>query len=203
MNTPIRLVFAVMFLSVLSFPSSRPASADSRETPEKPRISLNEISLGSGYVKGSFKFALCDYSVTPVFIRVGFDISPLVGLEGRTSSLQLAFEPFINSIQGTNKGIEAGSSIGVRYLKKIARSVDLFTEGSVAPMSLGIDTWEQGRSGFNFLDQIGGGLQYKFFENSAFFFGYRLRHISNANLFNRHNAGINSQGFIGGISWLY
>jgi lipid A 3-O-deacylase len=124
-------------------------------------------------------------------------------MEGRQSTLQLEFEPFVNSINGKNAGVETGCSLGVRYFYTISRSVDLFTEGSIAPMFLGIDTIEQRESGFNFLDQIGGGLQYKLFSKIALFAGYRFMHISNARFVNRPNEGINSNALIGGFSWLF
>lgn len=177
-------------------------SAASQEEIKKPAIFLNELAIGTGYVHGVFKHSY-DYSVYPAFVRLGFNINTLVGLEGCQSTFQLALEPFLNSIQGENQGVEAGSSIGVRYLHKLSTSVDVFTEASVAPMFLGIDTVEQGKSGFNFLDQIGAGLQYKFSGKGALFVGYRFRHISNATLVNRPNAGLNSDALVSGFTWLY
>ena len=70
-------------------------------------------------------------------------------------------------------------------------------------MFLSIKSVEQGDAGFNFLDQLGAGLQYKVSERTAIFGGYRFRHISHAGLADRPNGGINSNALVAGFSWLY
>ncbi|NTW98397.1 MAG: acyloxyacyl hydrolase [Geobacteraceae bacterium] len=203
MNHCIKPASVLLFLTVLSVPAVMDTRAASQDEVNKTGIFLNEIGIGSGYINGSLEPFPDKYSVYPAFVRFGFNISSLIGMESRLSTLQLALEPFVNSFEGENQGIETGCSIGVRYFHKIAGSVDLFTEAGVAPMFLGIDTVEQGKSGFNFLDQIGAGLQYKLSGSTAFFIGYRFRHISNASIVNRPNSGLNSDALIGGFSWLY
>lgn len=193
----------LLFLSVLSVPTVMDAKAASQDEVNKPVIFLNEIGIGSGYINGLREPSPDKYSVYPAFVRFGFNISSLIGMEGRLSTLQLAFEPFVNSIEGEKKGIEAGCSVGVRYFHKIGQAIDFFAETGVAPMFLGIDTVEQGKSGFNFLDHFGAGIQYKLSSSTAFFVGYRFRHISNATILNRPNSGLNSDALICGFSWLY
>ncbi|MEI8186393.1 MAG: acyloxyacyl hydrolase [Chlorobiaceae bacterium] len=202
MNHSVKLLFLLFSLAVLSVPSMMDATAASQDEQKKSGIFLNEIAVGSGYVHSSFQGSQNDYFVYPALVRVGFDISSLVGIGGQKSKMQLALEPFVNAIAGDKRGVEAGLSIGVRYFQAIAKSFDLFTEISVAPMFLGIDTVEQGVAGFNFLDQIGLGLQYKLSDCSAFFVGYRFRHLSNANI-SHPNLGINSDAPVCGISWLF
>jgi len=117
--------------------------------------------------------------------------------------MQFTLEPFLNAVSGSRDGIEAGCGFGIRYLHEVARPVDLFFEASAAPMFYSIDTAEQGKAGFNFLDQIGAGLQYRFASDKAIFGGYRWRHISHAGIADRSNDGINSNAIVVGISWLY
>ncbi len=164
---------------------------------------LNEISIGSGYARGSIKGVPGKYTLYPAFARFGFDISSLFGMEGRRSSLQVAFEPFLNSIDLPEGGFESGCSIGLRYFHHLAGAVDLFVEAGGAPMVLTIATQEQGSAGFNFLLQGGSGLQYKLSDRTALFAGYRFRHISHAGLADRSNEGINSETIVAGFSWLY
>ncbi len=63
-------------------------------------------------------------------------------------------------------------------------------------MYFGLNTEEQGTSGFNFLDQATVGFQYFFTETQAIGIGYRKIHISNLQLTDV-NSGINGDaGFI-------
>ncbi len=166
-------------------------------------LSLNEINVGSGFVHQSSCSSLRHHFGYPIFIRLGLNVSSLAGLSGYRSGLQLALEPFYNTIHGTEKGFETGCGFGVRYFHKLTGSTNLFLEASVAPMYLGIDSREQGRAGFNFLDQIGVGVQRTLSGPYALFSGYRLRHISHAGLVDRPNSGINSGAFIAGISYSF
>ena len=170
----------------------------------KPRgFYLNEIGVGSGYGWGRLKGEPVHLTVYPTFVRFGFNMNSLVGMADHQSTLQLVFEPFLNSLAAPKTGIETGCSIGLRYLHPLSVSLDLFTEASFAPMFLSIKSVEQGSAGFNFLDQLGAGLQYKVSERTAIFGGYRFRHISHAGLVERPNGGINSNALVAGFSWLY
>lgn len=194
------LLFPVIF--AISAPPCR-AAAEALPDEEKPAVYLNEIGIGSGYVWGSLNGEDADLSVYPAFVRIGFNANGLFGLKSRRNALQLTLEPFVNVVSGPEDGMEAGCGFGVRYLHEVASPVDLFIEASAAPMYYSIDTKEQGKAGFNFLDQIGAGLQYRFAPGKAFFAGYRWRHISHAGLADRSNDGINSNALVAGFSWLY
>ncbi len=178
-------------------------NAASLESGKKPGVYLNEIGVGSGYAWGSLKREPVHLTVYPAFVRIGFNMNSLVGMEDHQSTLQLVFEPFLNSMTDPKTGVETGCSIGLRYLHPLSVSVALFTEASFAPMFLSIKSVEQGDAGFNFLDQLGAGLQYKVSERTAIFGGYRFRHISHAGLADRPNGGINSNALVAGFSWLY
>ena len=177
--------------------------AASPENGKKSGFYLNEIGVGSGYAWGTLKSESSNLAVYPAFVRIGFNMNSLVGMDGYQSKLQFVLEPFINSIAEPEKGVETGCSIGLRYLHPLSASVDLFTEASFAPMFLSINSAEQGAAGFNFLDQLGAGLQCKVSKSTAIFAGYRFRHISHAGIADRSNAGINSNALVAGFSWLY
>lgn len=179
------------------------AAAETLSSQEKTGVYLNEVGIGTGYAWTSLKGASDDLSIYPVFVRLGFNANTLFGIQSSKNSLQLTLEPFVNPLSGQEDGVEAGCGFGIRYLHEAAGPVDLFLEASIAPMFYSIDTIEQGKAGFNFLDQIGGGLRYRFAPDKAIFGGYRWRHISHANLVDRSNDGINSNAIVVGFSWLY
>ena len=194
---------AFSLLLVLCCLPAHNAGAAPPENGKKSGVCLNELGVGSGYGWGSLKREPVNLALYPAFVRIGFNMNSLVGMEGRQSTLQFVLEPFLNSITEPKAGVETGCSIGLRYLHPLSSSVSLFTEASFAPMFLSIKSAEQGDAGFNFLDQIGAGLQCKVSQHTAIFAGYRFRHISHAGLVDRPNGGINSNAIVAGLSWLY
>ncbi|MBV5319916.1 MAG: acyloxyacyl hydrolase [Chlorobium phaeobacteroides] len=188
---------------------SRPAAIAQTDNPHadtdtgKRRISLNELAFGTGYIQGSLDHGARDLAVYPAFVRIGLTLNPLLGIRSERASLQLALEPFLNPVSSETDGVEAGIGIGLRYRHKLSLPLDIYIEGSIAPMYLGIDTGEQGAGGFNFLNQAGAGLQYRITKTNALFGGYRFRHISHAGTMDRSNDGINSHALVLGVSWIY
>lgn len=130
-------------------------------------------------------------------------MNPMFDIEGNSSSLQFTLEPFINTTKQPKTGVETGCGIGLRYLHTLSKPVELYTEASLAPMYLSIDTEEQGHSGFNFLLQAGGGLQYRASNDLGIFAGYRFRHLSHGHIADRPNVGIESSALVTGIAWYY
>ena len=196
-----KATYSLLFL-LFSFTVNNVGAAP-LENGKKSSVYLNEIGVGSGYGWGRLKSDPLNLALYPAFVRIGFNMNSLVGMEGCQSTVQLVLEPFLNSITRPDAGVETGCSIGLRYLHPFAASVDFFTEASVAPMFLSIKSAEQGDAGFNFLGQFGAGLQYKVSKRAAIFAGYRFRHLSHAGLFDRPNAGINSNALVTGFSWLF
>ncbi|NTW64333.1 MAG: acyloxyacyl hydrolase [Chlorobiaceae bacterium] len=203
--------FFCLFISLLAIivaGSPLPAIAqtirDNPDTGNSDRgLYLDELAVGTGYIRSSFQHGAEDLSGYPVFVRLGFSLNSLAGIRSGHKSLQLILEPFINPISAETDGVEAGCGIGLRYLHELSRPLDIYIEGNIAPMYLGIETTEQGEAGFNFLSQAGAGLRYRITKNNAIFGGYRFRHISHAGIMDRSNDGINSHAFVIGISWLY
>lgn len=193
-------VTVLFFLFLLFFPFL--SFADSGRPPERTALYLDEISIGNGYAWGSLKKEREGQSIYPVFVRFGFNANGLFGILSRSSTLQLTLEPFVNAVSGPEDGVETGCGVGIRYLRAVSGKVDLFVEGSIAPMIYTIDTVEQGKAGFNFLDQAGAGLRYRFSAENAVFCGYRWRHLSHAGIAGRSNDGIESDAVIIGFSWL-
>jgi len=167
------LIKVTLFSFLASFVlTTKYANASSLGEVNKTGLYLNEINVGSGYAWWSLKSYPNNLAVYPAFLRIGFNINSLACIDGSRSQLQLELEPFINSIADPNGGVETGVCVGLRYLHKLYGPLDSFTEASVAPMFLSIKTAEQGNAAFNFLDQLGVGLQYKVASRTAIFAGY-------------------------------
>jgi hypothetical protein len=202
MQRNVQLIILVSLLILLS------ASKGFAESPTQPsslvatRFSTNEIAFttGYGYSLRRKAFEERNFSVYPFAVRYGWNLNRPLGLSGASSALYVTVEPFINMIVGKEHGREVGCGVSVRYRRAVSQHAELFAEGSVAPMVLTINTPEQGDSGFNFLDQLGVGLQHEVGQRTQLFVGYRFRHISHAGLIDRSNGGINSHGVMIGIS---
>jgi hypothetical protein len=188
-----------------------PVELHAGETPnlkETPAVSahrgihLDEISVGAGYGWGHLKYSRSTFEEVPAFVRFGFDINSVFGMQDSKGTLQLALEPFVNPVTRPETGVEAGLDVFIRYLHPVLPSVKLISEIGTGPMYLDIDTAEQGKGGFNFLNQFGFGTQVAVSEKSALSLGYRFCHISNAGT-SRPNRGINTNALVVSYSILY
>lgn len=209
MTGTFRKIIGSLFFITSFFPAVLHAGPDSASNADRAfsgdrhgRIYVDEIAFGGGYAWGKPCLTPGDISAVPLFFRVGFNMNHLAGLGEGKGTLQLAFEPFINPVSAPEKGVETGLDLFVRYLHPLFPSVKLVSEIGSGPMYLGIDTVEQGKAGFNFMNQIGLGLQKALSDNTALTVGYRFRHISDAGL-RSPNSGINSNSLIVSISMLY
>jgi len=165
-------------------------------------VHLDELGIGSGYAWGHLKFSQVDFKAVPAYLRFGFDMNSVVGMKNSKGTLQLALEPFCNPVSRPESGVETGLNVFFRYLHPVAPSVKLVSEIGSGPMYLSIDTHEQGKGGFNFLNQFGLGAQFAVSGNSALTVGYRFRHLSNAGT-SQPNSGINSNAVVLSYSLLY
>ncbi|MCM8824054.1 MAG: acyloxyacyl hydrolase [Candidatus Omnitrophica bacterium] len=163
---------------------------------------LKEFGIIFGFARGDL-INKEDYEIIPTILRLGFDFKPI--LEKFNFSPQglseFLFEPFINPIISPDSNVEVGCSFLGKYAHPIHRKVYLFFEGGVGLIYITQHTNEQSTQ-FNFIPQIGGGINYLFQNNLAFNVGYRYRHLSNASI--RHpNKGINIDMLLIGLSLFF
>ncbi len=198
-TSPFIVLFTLLLLLmpiVMQAGQPHPATpAFSRSGTSRQGVFLDEVAVGSGYAwgeQGTFR-------AYPVYVRLGFDINSVFGMNPRQGTIQLAFEPFANAVAEPDKGVEAGLDVFLRYLHPLSRSVTVVSEIGSGPAYLGIDTPEQGRSGINFLTQIGIGTRIDMSEMLSLNLGYRFRHLSCAGL-RQPNEGIDSNLLTLGLS---
>jgi hypothetical protein len=141
--------------------------------------------------------------MVPVFARFGFSINGLLRIDSPVHTLQLAFEPFLDRIAEPSVIGAAGCDVFVRYLQKLTDRLDAYVEIGGGPVYWGLATYEQGRAGWNFLDQIGGGYRLAVTPRHGVFAAYRWVHVSRAGLDTKSRAdkGINANGVVVGYTW--
>jgi lipid A 3-O-deacylase len=173
--------------------------------PARPRIRFDEVLIGAGFAQGHLKKTDRDFALAPLFVRVSFDISGLVGFDGQTNSMQLGVEPFWGRITRPAGASAYAVDLVLRYRRALAPRLDLYLEIGGGPGYLGIDTEEQGAAGFNFIDQIGAGLRFRLGAAAAISAGGRWVHISRADLDTdvRADLGIDAPGVGFGLSWIF
>jgi hypothetical protein len=148
------------------------------------------------------KFTEADFNAVPLFLRFGFDMNSVFGMTDSKGTLQIALEPFCNPVSRPESGVETGLNVFFRYLHPVTASVKLVSEIGSGPIYLSVNSEEQGKAGFNFLNQFGLGSRVAVTDNSALTFGYRFRHISNAGT-SQPNRGINTNALVLSYSRLY
>jgi lipid A 3-O-deacylase len=183
-------------------PSKLMAESSNANDNANRGVHLDEIAIGSGYAWGHLKFTGSGFDAVPLYLRFGFDMNSLFGMKESKGMLQFALEPFYNPVTNPGSGAETGLDLFIRYLHPIAPSVKLLSEIGSGLMYLSVNTEEQGKRGFNFLNQFGLGTQIAVSRNSAITVGYRFRHLSNAGT-SQPNRGINSNAVVLSYSLLF
>jgi len=160
---------------------------------------LTESSIYSGY---SWKIDNEDFYAAPTNVHIGYELNNFLGLENHSGRLELAAEIFVHHVNGSEEGKLMGITPIIRYSYPLYDNyLYTYVEGGAGPGYLSIDTKEQGEAGFNFIDQIGGGIQCYFTPSFGFIFGYRYIHISHAGIRDGRNRGIDMHSIIFGVSF--
>lgn len=175
------------------------SESDEAPSPEKPHKWLKEIGFLTGYGTASLEKKSADYEVIPILPRFGFDINPIKGSIG--GDLELIAEPIMNVVISPDANAEFGASCLLKYSSHITARIAPYIEGGIGMVYTTQHTHEQGTQ-FNFLPQVGGGLQFFLNKNLALTGGYRYRHLSNAGM-SDDNSGINHHFILVGLSYFF
>jgi len=196
-----KISLAFVIISMLSVFIAAPVRSDSDATPssKKSHKWLKEIGILTGYGTASLEKKSADYEVIPILPRFGFDINPLKGNIG--GDLELIAEPIMNVVISPDTNAEFGASCLLKYSAHITERIAPYIEGGIGVVYTTQHTHEQGTQ-FNFLPQVGGGLQFFLNKNLALMGGYRYRHLSNAGI-SDDNSGINHHFLLVGLSYFY
>ena len=199
MGRKILTVLIVIYMLLIFAVSPVWSESESTQPAEKPHKWLKEIGFLTGYGMASLEKKSADYEVIPILPRFGFDINPLKGNIG--GDLELITEPIMNVVINPDANAEFGVSFLLKYSGHITSHIAPYVEGGIGMVYTTQHTHEQGTQ-FNFLPQIGAGLQFFLNKNLALTGGYRYRHMSNAGI-SSDNSGINHHFFLAGMSYFF
>ena len=178
------------------------AGTESTLPAEKPHKWLREVGLLTGYGTASLDRD-ADYEVIPVLTQFGFDINPLakkLHINPR-GTIEGVVEPLMNVVINPVTNAEVGCSFLLKYSDHITSRIAPYIEGGFGIIYTTQHTYEQGTQ-YNFLSQVGVGLQFFLNRNFALTGGYRFRHMSNAGL-DDDNRGINHHFALLGVSYFF
>ena len=119
-------------------------------------------------------------------------------MDGRFGRIQPTIELIGDNFLYPDAGILAGVCPMLKYSLDLNTELSLHVAAGAGPSYLSLDTFEQGPAGFNFIDQIGAGLEYDF-GSLELDLDYRFAHISHANLRHANNNGIDMHSILLGI----
>lgn len=136
-------------------------------------------------------------SLIPVRLSTQFHyVEPL--LPSSFGSLNPKLEVISDQIISPEQGYLVGICPMLQYKYRFDFGLEAFLEAGAGPTYLSLKTFEQGGPGFNFIDQIGGGIRYEMGPVEADV-SYRFSHLSHAGLRDTQNRGIDSHTILLGL----
>ena len=197
------LVFFIAICILVLFVVSPVWSGSESPPPaEKPHKWLREVGLLTGYGTASLDDQ-SDYEIIPILPQFGFDINPLarkLHINPR-GTIEGVVEPLMNVVISPDTNAEVGCSFLLKYSDHITSRIAPYIEGGFGIIYTTQHTHEQSTQ-YNFLSQVGVGLQFFLNEKFALTGGYRFRHMSNAGI-DSPNRGINHHFALFGVSYFF
>jgi len=184
-----RIAIALAALAVLA---TAPAAlaADGKPSPILHQDSfLTEIGFITGI--GYSTVSEGDYLPVPVIVHLGTNMKRwLPSLQDNRGVLTVFLEPQFNTVLGHETSIEAGASIGLKYRYPLSDALSVYGLVSTGFLFITKDTVDQA-DGFNFAHALGVGVNVRIMPGAAIDLGFRVRHVSNADL-REPNCGIDT-----------
>ena len=113
--------------------------------------------------------------------------------------LTVFLEPQVNPVFGYETRLEAGASLGLKYRYPLTDALSVYGLYSAGFLFLTANTVDQA-NGLNFANSVGAGISVRIMPGAALDLGFRIRHVSNADL-REPNCGIDS--YIGTIGFMF
>jgi len=175
-----RSVVVVAALTVLA------GAAVARAADDKPAPALQkdrfftEIGFATGFGYGTVTEG--DYLPVPFIVHLGTDVRRwFPSLRDHRGTLSLFFEPQFNLVFGHEFEIEGGVGICLKYKYPVHDAVSVYGLVAAGPHFITAHTVDQA-NGFNFTETLGVGVNLSIMPGAALDLGFRVRHLSNANI---------------------
>jgi len=188
-------------LSALLLLSFVVASLHAQESNKNSRIIEKGFSIGIGH--GIDTLNLPEGKYVPLFFIGHIGVSLTNKPKTNKGIFTLYFEPqiipvFVKKKESTKNELEFGINIGFQHMYPLTKTVYLYTLISTGPHFISVNTVRQVR-GFIFSDNFGVGFYVALKQDVCLNLGFRLRHLSNAQL-KFPNQGINTFNYHIGLS---
>jgi hypothetical protein len=174
-----------------------------QETSRKFRWRENGFITGIGKGIDSLNVPEGRYTHLVFIAHLGFDILSKTKAQNHPGIFTIYAEPQVNPVfirkgQQTKTDLEFGVNIGFQHMYPLRKNIYPYILIGSGPHFVTVHTIKQSR-GFIFSDNFGAGVYFFNKKEIALNLGFRLRHLSNANL-KMPNSGINTFNYYLGIS---
>lgn len=188
-NTFRRIAILLVTLTVLTTVAVARAADDKPAPTRQESRFFTEVGFITGFGYGTVTEG--DYLPVPFIVHLGVDIRRwFPSLKDHRGTLSLFFEPQFNLVFGQEFEIEGGVGIGLKYRYPVHEAVSVYGLVAAGPLFITARTVDQA-NGFNFSDTLGVGINVHIMPGAALDLGFRVRHVSNADI-REPNCGIDT-----------
>lgn len=192
-------------ISLLLWSSQIEAQIQHPDKGKKLRWIEKGVIVGMGYGQDNLQIPEGLYMPCFGIMRFAFDFAHKSSIHHHKAFYAISLEPQFNVVlikanAGLLTELETGLNIGFQHFYPLSNKVLINTFISAGPHYISVETVRLAK-GFSFSDNFGMGLYYALNDKIWLNIGFRLRHLSNAEI-QFPNAGINTYNFHVGISRL-
>lgn len=192
----VRCLAVVLAWVFLLFPTAAAFSADEKPSPW---LSKDGFFTEAGFITGIGYGTVTEgnYLPVPLIVHLGTDTKRwFPSLREHRGILTAFMEPQFNLVTGKDCDVEGGVAFGMKYRYPVTDVLSLYGLVSLGILYITVTTVDQ-VNGFNFADAVGVGVDYAVMPGVGLDLGFRLRHVSNANLRDPNNGSDTYMGTIG------
>jgi opacity protein-like surface antigen len=160
---------------------------------------FREFGFSSGFLKADLEEKK-DLKEIPLLLKFGFDLRPL--FKNKSNYLmEFLVESYSSFISSPNNDFNLGCNFLLKVGLPFRKRFYPYLEAGVGFNYFTLQTREQATQ-FNFIETLGIGMNFFLKQNLSLNLGYRWQHLSNASI-KKPNKGIDSRGFVMGLSFYY
>lgn len=179
-NTLRRIAVVLAALAVLATAAVGRAADDRAAGALHGNRFFTEAGLITGIGYGTVSEG--NYLPVPFIVHLGVDMRRwFPSLANNRGVLTAFLEPQVNPVFGYDTSFEAGASIGLKYRYPLTDTLSVYGLLSTGFLFITGDTVDQA-DGFNFSHAAGVGVNVHIMPGAVLDLGFRVRHVSNADI---------------------